>query len=428
MAINSISESREAGIAPIAAPTRASNPQQRELSLLELLIILAERKSLIIATVLGFAIVSVIVSLLLPPRYTATVTLMPPEQNSSMASMLASQVGSLGGVAGLAGSSLGIKTPNDMYIAMLKSRTVEDGMVHRFGLMQQYHSRYPSDARKALESRTKIDGNGKDNMIHIAVEDPDPNRAAQLANGFVDQFRDLSEHVAITEAARRRLFFEQQLEQTKNKLADAEESLKQTEQKTGIIQINGQAAALIQSAVSLRAQITAKEVEIQSMRTFATDENADLVKAQQELDGLRAQLAKLGGSEDSGDPSVLLPKGLVSEAALEFVRKERDVKYYETIFDLLARQFEAAKLDEAKQGGVVQVIDSAIPPDHRSSPKRAIIVIVSTIVGCFIGAFLAFVQAGLQQARKDPEVSSRLSTLRRALSFNRSQNSRVLAR
>jgi tyrosine-protein kinase Etk/Wzc len=428
MAINTISESRESNIAPIAPASRAPNHEGMELSLLDFFIIAAERKRMIIAITLGFAIVSVIVSLLLQPKYTATVTLLPPEQNSSMSTVLASQISNLSGMAGLAGGSLGLKNSNDMYVAMLKSRTVEDGMVHRFGLMQQYHARYSSDARKALESQTKIEGNGKDGLIHISVEQPDPNRAAQLANGYVDQFRELSSHVAITEAARRRVFFEEQLEQTKDKLADAEERLKETEQKTGIIQLNGQAGALIQSAVSLRAQIVAKEVEIQSMRTFATDENADLVKAQQELDSMRAQLAKMGGSEDTADSSVLLPKGLVSEAGLEFVRRERDVKYYETIFDILARQFEAAKLDEAKQGAVVQVLDPAVPPDRRSSPKRAIIVIVSTIAGCLIAVFLAFVQAVMQQAREDPEVSSRLSVLRRALSFGHSQIPKTLSR
>jgi uncharacterized protein involved in exopolysaccharide biosynthesis len=333
-----------------------------------------------------------------------------------MASAL-SQLGNLGAMSALAGSSLGIKNPNDSYVAMLKSRTVEDAMIEHFRLMQEYHARYLSDARKSFEREVKVDGSGKDGLIRISVEDGDPNRAAQLANGYVDQFRALSEHLAVTEASQRRLFFEQQLEHTKDKLAQAEESLEQNQQKTGLIQPAGQAGALIQSAVSLRAQITAKEVEIQSLRLSATEENPQLVTAQQQLESLRAHLAKLGGSE-SGDEGLLLPRGQVSEAALEYLRKERDVKYYETIFEILARQFEAAKLDEAREGALIQVLDQAISPDRRSSPQRILIVIIATLVGLFVGVSLALLRGALEQVQGDPESSRKLSTLRQAMSFS----------
>ncbi len=176
--------------------------------------------------------------------------------------------------------------------------------------------------------------------------------------------------MAVTEASQRRLFFEQQLEQTKDKLGDAEEKLKETELKTGMEPPAGKRARLIQSAASLRAQITALEVQIQALRLYATDENAQLTTAQKELESLHAQLAKLGGWASSDDDSeLLIPKGRVSEAALEYLRAERNVKYYDTIFQILARQFEAAKLDEAKEGAIIQVLDPATPPDRRSSPK-----------------------------------------------------------
>ena len=213
-------------------------------------------------------------------------------------------------------------------------------MVQHFGLMQEYRTQYLSDARKKFEHHVTVDGSGKDGLIHISVEDWSPNRAAELANGYVDQFRKLSEHLAITEASQRRLFFEQQLELAKNNLADAEEALKRTEQTTGLIQLDSQTRVLIASAASLRAEIAAKEVQIQAMQTYATDENAQYLEAQKELDGLRAQLAKLGGSEAGQDENLIVPKGKVPEAGLQYVRKLRDVKYYETIFDILARQFE----------------------------------------------------------------------------------------
>jgi tyrosine-protein kinase Etk/Wzc len=399
-------------VEPLSAAVDSATSKRDEISLLDLLIVLAERKRTIFWVTAGFAICSVLVSLLLPVRYTATVTLLPPQQNSSLSAQLASQFGSLGSMAALAtgGTSL-LKNPNDMYVAMLKSRTVEDGMIEHFDLMREYHQHYLSDARKKFEHYATVDGSGKDGLIHISVEDHDPRRASELANGYVDQFRDLSQHLAITEAGQRRLFFEQQLQQANQNLANAEEALKQTEQKTGVIELDSQARALIESAAALRAQITAKEVQIQGMQTYATGENAQLVEAQQELDGLRAQLAKLGGSEDDS-ASIIVPKGQMTQAGLEYVRKLRDVKYYETIFDILARQFELAKLDEAKEGALIQVVDPAIPPDKRSFPKRGLIVIIATAAGFLFGIFAAFVLAGFRRIETDPEASQKLVLLR----------------
>jgi uncharacterized protein involved in exopolysaccharide biosynthesis len=395
-----------------AAESGLDTSESEEISLIDLLIVLAEHKRLIALTTAIFAVLSVAVSLLIPARYTATVVMLTPQQNSSMGAALASQLGSMGGMAALAGGTLGIKSPNDMFVGMLKSRTVEDAMVQHFDLMQEYHKKYLSDARKKLEKYTTFDGSGKDGMIHVSVEDHDPKRAAELANGYADQLRMLSQHLAITEAAQRRLFFEQELEQAKDNLAKAEEALKQTEQTTGVIQLDSQARALIESAASLRAQITARETQIQGMQTYATGENAQLVKAQSELESLRAELAKLGGSEDAANGGLLISKGRVPEAGLEYVRKLRDVKYYETIFDILARQFEIAKLDEAKQGAIVQVVDPAIPPDRQSFPKRSLIVVGATALGFIFGIVAAFLQVSLHRLKSDPITSRKLALLR----------------
>jgi len=384
-----------------------------DISLFDLLMILGERKRLVIWITTVFACSAIIVSLLLPKSYKASVTLLPPQQSSSVGASLMSQLGNLGGMAALAGGSLGIKNPNDMFVAMLKSRTVEDAMVRRYSLAQEYRSRYLSDARVAFESHVKIDGSGKDGLIHISVEARDPNRAAELANGYVEQFRSLSEHLAITEASQRRLFFQKELEQAKNNLANAEEALKETQQKTGLIQLDSQSRALIESAAMLRAEISAREVQIQGMQTYATSENAQLVQAQRELDGLRAQLAKLGGSGSDGTDEFIVPKGKVPQAGIEYLRKIRDVKYNETIFEILARQFEVAKLDEAKQGALIQVVDTAIPPDRRSFPKRALIVIVATFAGLIIGILAALLQAGVQRLKEDPDTRDKLANLRR---------------
>lgn len=388
-----------------------------ELSLLDLLIILSERKRIILRTAAAFVLIAIVGSLLLPNQYTATVLLLPPQQNSSLGSALTSQLSALSGLAGLAGGGGLLKNPNDMYVSMLKSRTVEDGIVQQFGLMQEYKVKYPSEARKAFERHALIDGGGKDNLIHISIEDQDPKRAAEIANGYVEQYRKLSEHLAITEAAQRRLFFEQQLEEAKNNLGNAEEALKKTQLTTGVIEINSQSRALIETAAVLRAQIAAKEVQIQAMQTFATGQNAQVIQAQQELDSMRAQLTRLGGSaEDATGGGFIVPKGRVPEAALEYLRKLRDVKYYETIFEILARQFEVAKLDEAKEGSIVQVVDSAVPPDRKSSPHRGLIVIISTLAGLLMGVTIALFQAAWAGLKRHRDANIKVNRIRQLLS------------
>lgn len=398
-----------------------------QVAVLDLLIIIAERKRMILKFTAVFALIALIVSLLLPARYTATVILLPPQQSSSMGMALASGLegmGGLGSIAGasrglsaLAGSALGFSTPNDMYVAMLKSDAVEDGMVQKYGLMKEYHKRYLSDARKKFEHYTTINGSGKDRLIHISVEDHDPRRAAELANGYVAQFHDLTERLAVTEASQRRAFFGTQLKQANQQLGDAEESLKETELKTGLIQVDSQARALIETVANLRAQIAAREMILQGMQTYATGQNAQYAQAQQQLKSLRAQLAKLAGDRATAD-GLIVPKGKIPGAALEYLRKLRDVKYYEAIFEVLARQYELAKLDEAKEGALVQVVAPAVPPDKRSFPKRVLIVCCATVAGFLIAIFIALWLASLERMKQeDPGFSSKLSTLRRACAF-----------
>ena len=414
-----ISEEKEQTESSAVRPAgRRISSRKDEISLLDILIALGQRKGFVLRVTVIFAVLASLISLLLPVRYTATVVLMPPQQASSMGAALASQLGNLGGMAALAGNGLGIRNPNEMFVAMFKTRTVEGAVVEHFNLMKEYRKSYLSDACKSFENHATVDGSGKDGLIRVSVIDSDSRRAAELANGYVDQFRKLSESLAITEASQRRLFFEHQLEQAKDNLANAENALKKTEQTTGLFELNGQARALIESGAALRAQIAAKEVQIQGMRAYATSENAQLVQAQQELDLMRAQMQRLGGSQEGSD-GLMIPKGKVPEAGLEYVRRVRDVKYYETIFDILARQFEIAKLDEAKEGALIQVVDPALPPDKRSFPKRSLIVLGATALGFLLAVALALLQAGFGQLKDNPEASQKLVALGRAWSVRK---------
>jgi len=269
-----------------------------------------------------------------------------------------------------------------------------------------------SDARKVLESRTTAVAGTKDGLIRLSVEDRDPRRAAELANGYVEEFRKLSVSLAITEAARRRLFFEQQLQQAKDSLSIAEEAMRSTQQSTGVLQIDSQARSLIESAAVLRGQVVAKQVQIQSMRSFAAEDNPRLVLAKQELAALQAQLERLAGSQHDAGSDIILSKGRVTGSGLEYVRRLRDLKYNETVFELLAKQFEIAKLDEAREGSIVQVVDTAVPPDKRSSPHRLLIVVSVTILALFLVGFWIVLRQRWALASDLPENRQRLEAIR----------------
>lgn len=391
-----------------------SQQQQDEISLLDLLVAIGRKKWIVVITV-GIAVgIGLLFAFLLPKEYTAKTTLLPPQQQNSLSSMLSSQLGSLGAMASLAGGSLGIKNPDDMYVAMFRSRVVEDAMIRKYGLMKEYHAKLLSQARTAFESNAKVDGSSKDGLLHISVTDRNPQRAAELANGYVAAFRHLSNHLAITDAAQRRLFFQQQMEAAKNKLTNAEAALEQTEEKSGMIEVGSQARALIETGAALKAQIAAKEVEIQGMESFAAPDNPNLVQAKQELSALRAELAKLAGKGGNPGEELILPKGKIPSAGLEYLRKYRDVKYYQTIFDILAKQFEVAKLDEAREGALIQVVDPATPPDHKSAPHRALILAGSMAAGLFLGIFLALASAGMENLKENPETRAQLDNVKKA--------------
>lgn len=403
---------------PILVEENIPLPQpESELSLLDIVALLVQRKRFVIRFVLGAVLLAVVVSLLMPNQYEATTVLLPPTQNTSMASAMLGQstgltsLGSLGALGALAGG-LGMKSQTEMYVSFLKSRTVEDAMIERFGLMTEFHSKRISDARSELERRATITVGTKDGLIRLAVDDRDPKRAAELANGYVEEFRKLSASLAITEAARRRLFFEQQLDSAKENLTAAEEAMKQVEQTTGVLQIDSQARALIESVALLRAQVVAKEVQIQGMRSFAAEDNPNLVLAKQELAALQKQLEELAGSQNDTGSDIVLSKGKITHAGLEYVRRFRDLKYHETVYELLIKGLEVAKLDEAKEGEIVQVLDSAVPPDRKSSPHRAVIVLATAIMSFFFAAFWVVARQSLHRTLTLPENQRRLETIK----------------
>ena len=380
--------------------------EEDELSLVDLLIVLAKSRRLILGLPLVVGLIAVAVVLQIPPKYTASTRIMPPVVNQSSASALLSSVG--GGIM-----SLG-KNPSDIYVTLIKSRSVEDALIKRFALQQYYDTRFQVDTRKNLEHDLQVSA-GKEGVIEISYEHKDPAQAAAVANGVVVALTELNARLAITDAARRRVYFQHQLELAKDNLSQAEVSLRGYQEKTGVVELQAQGGATLSQMATLEATITAREVQLQGMRSYATKNNPDYQRVQNELAGLKNELSKLQGSKKLGTSGAMVAKDKIPAEGMEFSHRTRDVKYYETLYEIMAKQFEMAKADEAKEGALIQVIDAATPPERKSSPKRGMIVLMSMALAFFLAILLAFVRSALAAGEVDPMQAARLAELRSAL-------------
>ena len=371
--------------------------EKERVNFLDLLIILGRSKKLVIGLPLVTGLLAMGISLMIPPIFTSTAKIMPPQQQQT--SSVASMLGQIGALAGAAG---GIKSPNDMYVGLVQSRTVADNLIKRFDLAARYKTRTMDDTRAALAGMTAVGSDRKSGFISISADDKDPKFAATLANAYVDELAGLTQSMALTEASQRRLFFEKQLKDAKEQLSIAEVGLRKTQEKTGMLQPDVQVQAIINNAAQLKGAIAAKQVEINAMRTFAAGRNPELLRAQQELRALQGQVAQLERRGLSGDGDLMVPTGKIPEVGVEYVRKLRDIKYYETIFELLAKQFELAKVDEARESTLIQVLDQAVPAERKTRPRRAIITLAGAFAGALLGVALALARAGYRASRGDP--------------------------
>lgn len=416
-----IAEYPRAAAPPLLEPALVA-PEAASVSVIEIALILASRKRAILSTALIFGIITAVIVWLIPKDYTSTALMMPPQKQSSSSALL----GELGGLAALSGglgggtaSMLGLKKPGDLYIGILQSETIEDALIHQFDLMHVYKAKRLSDARKELKNKSKIVSE-KSSLISISVEDHSPKRAAAIANSYINHLHDLMSHLAITDAAQRRVFFEQEVDQEKNRLADAEEALVRTEQKTGIIQPQGQTQAVIMTIMQLQAQISATEVELTALRSSATNDNPKVITLQSQLAGLRAQLSEF----ERGHPQVgeiagdVLPTVTsVPTASLEYLRSYRDVRYHQTLFDLLAKQYEMARVDEAREAPLIQVVDPGLVPDKRSWPPRMILTLLAVFLGALLASGWVLLQAAYRARMGDPEFAAQTEQLRRQMSW-----------
>ena len=381
--------------------------------LAELRLTLGKRRLWILKFTAGVTLLAVIVVWLLPNTYTATATILPPQ--SSQAS-LASLLGQFGPAVTLGAKEIGLKNPADLYVGMLRTRGVADALITRFQLREVYHQKKYFDARKTLAARTDIVA-GKEGTISISVSDRDAKRSAVLANGYVEELQNLTHRLALTEAGQRRVFFQKQLDDEKQALSAAELALKTTQERTGLIQLDAQGKAIITAVGETLAQIAMDEVALRTMSSSATPQNPEFVRQKEELAGLRQQLAKLEHSSGAEHDDIQVPTGKVPQAELEYLRCLRDLKYHETLFEFLSKQFEAARLDEAKDSVVVQVVDAAVEPERKSGPMRLAIVALLTAIS-FLGAISwALMGDRIKEKFRNPEVSPNVPECREEVGF-----------
>ena len=341
-------------------------------------------RTIFIITLAAFA-VSVAVAYLIPPRYTSRASFIPPNaSNSSGASAIAGQLAQLSGL-GSASLLTGVKNSGDLYVGILKSRSIESELVKRFDLMHLYKVKKESEAEKILASNSKFEIGSKDSIISISVTDKSPSRAHDLTIAYLDALRETNGRLALSESSQRRLFFGQQLAKEKDDLEDAEVALKKTEEQSGLIAPTPQTASEIQIIAQTRAQIAVRQVELSALRQSATEQNPDLIRLQSEISDLQGQLSRLQKGTDKSE-SGGIPTSKVPGLELDYVRKTREVKYHEALFEMLFKQYEAARLDEAHDAPLLQVLDTASYPDTKSFPPRILMMIGGLIFGCLAGS------------------------------------------
>ena len=366
-----------------------------EISLLDLLQTIVDNLRLLIIGPLVVGLAALGISFAVPPTYTATVKFLPPQQQQSAA---ASMLASLGGLGGLAGAAAGLKNPADQYLAFMKSNSVQDALIERFKLQERYETKFKVDTRKELTANARS-ASGKDGLITLDVDDTDPKFAADLANAHVDELQKLMAKLAVTEAQQRRAFFEKQLGQVKDKMISAEQALRSTGISGNALKSSPTAA--VAGVAALKAQVTAQEVKVGAMRGYLAETAPDFKQAMNELGSLRTQLVK----QEKDEPAAASGQG-------DYVTKFREFKYQETLFELFARQFEMAKVDESREGAVIQVLDAAQPPERKSKPKKALIAIIATLATGFALLLFVFIRQALRNASQDGESAQKMAALK----------------
>lgn len=371
-------------------------------TLLELLVPLAEGWRWLVLAPLAAGLVALGVTFVVSPLFTARTTFLPPQQQSQGQALGA--LASLGALGALAGGAAGLRSPVDQYVSLMQSTTVSNRLIEEFGLRELYDVKLMVEARERLARRVHIAVGRKDGLVTVEVEDHSPERAARIANRYVDELRRVTSELALTEAQQRRAFFEAQLKQTRDRLTQAQLALQASGYSPGALKAEPRAAA--ERYARLQAEVTAAEVRLQTVRGAFAEGTPEVLQQQNQLAALRSQLARAEAPAERG-------------ADADYIGKYREFKYQETLFELFARQFELARVDESREGALVQVVDVAVPPERKSWPRRGLTAVAVT-AATFLLAVLAL--TGRQMWRRSlqlPGHAGHADRLRAALGRRR---------
>jgi tyrosine-protein kinase Etk/Wzc len=391
-----------------------------DINLLDLLIALGQEKwTLIIVTFLA-AITGVVVSLITPATYVSRTSFMPSQQSGGGGGGLAS-LGSFDGLAGLSALSsmaAGIKSSDEMYIALMRSQSVQFALIEQFKLKERYGAKNMEEARRDLTFNVAILADKKSGILMVDAQDKDPEFAAQLANAQVKELNVILSRLAVTEAQQRRAYYEQQIFKTQTKIPQLESEFKEAQKSSGL-----EVASLLSEAGTLPGQIAAKELQLQVLSRFATDQNPDLKRLGVEISALRAQMARYELSKtDSKTSDISKQAQAIEGKKTNFVQKATQayntLKIQDALLDGYVKQLELAKVDEAKEGPAIQVVDEARAPEIRAKPERRKLVIAYTVTGLIIAFVLAALRALLRHIRSTAEGLQRWSELKRAWGFS----------
>lgn len=366
-----------------------------EISLLDLLQVVVDNLRLIVLGALGAGVLALAVTYIIPPTFTAKVQFIPPKQQQSSAAAALSDLGILGGAAG---AIAGVKNPADQYAALIKSKSVADALIAQFNLAERYDQKFKDKTRKELASNTRVTVGVKDGLISIEVDDDEPQVAADMANTYVTELRKLLNRVALTEAQQRRVFFERMVGEAKTNMVRAEQALKSSGVDSSALKVS--ATSSLEGVARLKAQISVQEVKLAAMRGYLADTAPDFKQALTELAALRSQMDRA----DQGEAQ--------SAGQSDYVARFREFKYQEALFTLYMRQFEVARLDESREGAVIQVVDVAEKPDRKSKPKRGLVAVLATLAAGFALLLFVFARNAARNAGSIPETAEKMHRIR----------------
>ena len=387
-------------------------------SLLDYLLVIAKHKKMIILTTFGAAVITALITLMMPNIYTARAMIIPSDEDKG--GVGAALMAQLGGLASLAGGTIGAKTTGDLYVTMLKSETVKDPIIDRFKMMEVYDVKYRADAYKYLNLNSNISLGKKDGVITIAIKDKDPKRAAELTNAYLEELGKLASGLNMTGAGNNRLFLEKRIAEAQADLSRAEDALKVFQTKNKAISVTDQAQATIAGVAQLRAQLAVKEVELATLQRQFTDTSQEVKTTKATVSSLRAQIAGLEG-KGSGGSSSIPNVGSMPQLGQDYLRLMRDFKIQEAVLEMLTKQYEVAKVSEAKDVAPFQLLQKAKVPEKRSSPKRKQMVLYAAGTGLLLSIMYAFGQESFAQMLKEDRL--RWQSIRGYLSLSKKADS-----